>query len=77
MTWNYRVIKSHLPNGEEEFGIHEVYYDENGNPSMTTERAIAAYGETLDELRADVQRQLEALSKPVLTMDDFVGTNTS
>ena len=32
MTWNYRVIKRTYPDGTEIFAIHEVYYNEDGEP---------------------------------------------
>jgi hypothetical protein len=71
MTWNYRVVKHTDSEGITHFGIHEVYYDKDGRPSMYTESAMAPYGETLEELAEDLERMREALIKPVLTDEDF------
>jgi hypothetical protein len=53
MSWNYRVVKS------------EVYY-EDGKVDGWTEDAIAPGGETVDELREELQRMISCLDKPVL-----------
>ena len=76
--WNYRIVKkthdydSIVNPGEKHvtFGIHEVYY-RNGEPSMTTVDPMKPQGETLDELKEDVQHFLAALDKPVLNFEDF------
>jgi hypothetical protein len=60
--WNYRVIKRQ----DESFGIHEVYYDENGDPTMCTADPVTLYGDSVDEIVNDVNHILHALNKPVL-----------
>jgi hypothetical protein len=47
MSWNYRIVKFRHTDrhaklcGEEHFyGLHEVYYDEDGNPNGYTEHAV-------------------------------------
>ena len=30
MSWNYSVMRNEISNGQFEYGIYEVYYDENG-----------------------------------------------
>ena len=74
MTWNYRIIKEVVPGFGEElvdaYGVHEVYYDAEGKPTMCSE-AIQPYGETLDELKVDLERMMEAFEKPVLDMVQF------
>lgn len=71
MSWNHRVVKYTDGEGTTHFGVHEVYYDKEGRPSMYTESAMSPYGETLEELQLDLERMLGALTKPVLTDDDF------
>lgn len=71
MSWNHRIIKYTDGEGTTHFGIHEVYYGPTGRPEMYTESASAPYGESLYELREDLQRMLAAFDKPVLTDDDF------
>ena len=66
MSWNYRVIARPTPQQEWTFGIHEVYYAEDGAPEMWSEDPIAPFGETLGELRDDIIYQLAAFTKPAL-----------
>lgn len=74
--WNYRVVRKAYPPGadgtiEHALGIHEVYYDDNGDPQMVTEERMDPHGETLDELRADLAHMLKALDAPVLEYEVF------
>lgn len=66
MSWNYRVMRHVEPDGSEWFGIHEVYYDLDGNPVSWTERTIEPFGETPDDLTADLDRMSAAIHRPVL-----------
>lgn len=76
--WNYRVVY-HPPStymvGEQEFereeylAIHEVYYDENGDPTAMTINEIVTGDEGTDSLislKWILEHQLEALEKPIL-----------
>jgi hypothetical protein len=65
MTWNYRVVCTENE-AEVSYAIYEVYYDDDGRPEARTERPSYPAGETLEELREDVQRYLAALDQPVL-----------
>jgi hypothetical protein len=38
-TWNYRIIRHHEP--EVWFGLHEVYYDDQGRPESYTADPIS------------------------------------
>lgn len=66
MTWNHRVVK--VTEGDELFyGIHEAYYHKGeGEPYAWTDEPVAPIGETLDELRIELERMLAALDKPVI-----------
>lgn len=58
--WNHRVMdhKTYV-------GIHEVYYDENGEPmSWSKEPDIVA--DNVEDLRWLLQKMLESLDKPML-----------
>ena len=37
MSWNYRIMR-HEVDGEVWYGVHEVYYDVNGEPRLWTEK---------------------------------------
>lgn len=70
MTWNYRVL-AHRDGAGIYFQIHEVYYDEQGNPNGYTERGTTIGSETLESLRSELERMKECLDKPVLSYSDF------
>lgn len=76
--WNYRVVRKTFLIGEEteyRYEIHEVYYRE-GKPSMTTVEAMDPHGETIDNLREDLEWMKRALDKPVLdyeTLEEIDG----
>lgn len=65
--WNYRVIRQ--VEGEEiVWGIHEVYYAEDGSIEGWTANAIDPHGNTLEELAADLTMMRRALGEQVLTV---------
>jgi hypothetical protein len=67
LTWNYRIIRHVDPEGEW-YGIHEVYYDDQGQPHSLTANPVPIDAETPEELRRLLD---EAFEKPVLNYDDF------
>src|SRR4051812_5696242 len=77
MPWNHRVIKTVHPipgtsESETFYQIHEVYYDKDANiPTSCTVTAVAPGGETIDELRAELERMLKCLDKPSIDMEYF------
>ena len=62
MSWNYRVVRTKFPDGEEEFGIHEMYYDSDA----PTADPVPVVGESINHLRWILDRMREALDKPVI-----------
>ena len=74
MTWNHRVVKYETRNlfGDPDVGyaIHEVFYDNNGNVQGMTSNPVKPCGDTKDELRLELMRMLDALTKPDLDYDD-------
>ena len=72
MTWNYRVLSRTTASGTETWlGIYEVYYDADGNPVNCSESEVSPYGETLEELLADLKKYAAAAEKPILRWEDF------
>lgn len=74
MTWNYRVVKKSntgYDNLDEYYGIHEVYYDDDGKPEMVTVDPVGAAGDTLEELKHDLAYMIAALDMPVLNYEDI------
>lgn len=66
MTWDYRVIED-----KEKFRIHEVYYNDAGEITAISEDPIVPEGETLEELKADLEYYFTALKIPVLKKDEI------
>lgn len=72
MSWNYRVVKT-IVCGEESYGIHEVYYDEQGEPRMFSADPCPVYSETLEGLEKEISRFEAALGRPILQESNFPG----
>lgn len=77
MSWNYRVmrIKGELipghPGTEEAFyRIHEVYY-EGDTPNAWSTDPMAPYGDTVEDLQADIQLMMKAFDQPVLDLEEL------
>ncbi len=70
MTWNYRVLRRESnPIWGETFYYHAIYavYYNGDKPSTCSKEPTNPYSEEgVDVLRADLQRMMEALDKPVL-----------
>jgi hypothetical protein len=67
MSWDYRVIEH-----EGMFTIHEVYYNDKGDITSISEDPMGPSGETLEELKDDMQYFLQALGMPVLKKEEIV-----
>ena len=87
MSWNYRVSKKRLTvdilkdevtgevvdsYSEDRFGICEVYYNDKGDITFTSENFIEPYGETLEDLKANFDDMKKAFELPVLDLDNIV-----
>ena len=70
MTWSYRIVHK-VYDGADEYTIHEIYYDNEGNPQLITVNPIAPYGNTHEEFKEDMKYYLMALEKPVLEYDEI------
>lgn len=81
MSWNYRIGRKTLKYKvdlsddyyeEDQYGIVECYYNEEGEIYATTERFIEPYGETLEDLKRSFEKMKEAFDKEVLDLDNIV-----
>ena len=87
MSWSYRVAKKRLTvdilkdevtgevvdsYSEDQFGICEVYYNDKGDITFTSENFIEPYGETLEDLKANFEDMQKAFELPVLDLDNIV-----
>ncbi|MET3878841.1 hypothetical protein [Chitinophaga sp. OAE865] len=66
MSWNYRVMKRKNKSGEYEFGIYEVYYDEEGNIESWTENPVTPVCSSGDGLLYELNLMIDALKKDIL-----------
>lgn len=66
MMWNYRVIEH-----EEMFHIHEAYYNDKGEITAISEDPMYPCGESLDELKGDMERFFQAFVRPVLKKEEI------
>lgn len=65
---NYRVVEVDDGRGDPWFCIHEVYYHPDGSVKYFSAYGSDAFGDTPDELEADLQAMQDALAKPVLKL---------
>ena len=87
MSWNYRAAKKRLTvdilkdevtgevvdsYSEDQFGICEVYYNDKGDITFTSENFIEPYGETLEELKVNFEDMQKAFELPVIDLDNIV-----
>lgn len=67
MSWNHRVMKHDKADGDDDwYQIHEVYYDSKRKPESWTVEGIAPGGNTLEDLRDELLKMLEATEKEIL-----------
>jgi hypothetical protein len=70
MSWNYRVVKTvtKIPLGDTDisYGIHEVYYDSNGDIISISEGLAHPISDDLEGLQWNLERMIEACKKPVI-----------
>ena len=63
--WNHRVVKR-IVGGYPEYGIHEVYYNDDGSIQGYTDRPVSVASSELGDLRVTLERMLACLEKEVL-----------
>ena len=67
MSWNHRVMKHEKADGDDDwYQIHEVFYDSNRQPESWTVEGIAPGVNTLEELRDELLKMLEATEEQIL-----------
>jgi len=67
MNWDYRVI-----NHDGMFTIHEVSYNDKGDITSISQDPMGPSGDTLEELKDDMEYFLQALDMPVLNKEEIV-----
>jgi hypothetical protein len=64
--FDYRVVRR-----GREFAIHEVFYDRNGNPTSCTEDALSPATLSVEDLKHELEKMLEATERPSLDYKIF------
>jgi len=59
-------MKRVFENGDSEYSIHEVYYNDNDQVEAWTENPIAPTAENMKELKQTLERMALAAKKPIL-----------
>ena len=86
MSWSYRICTKKLVSDvcdldtgkvleaytEDQFGICEVYYNDKGDITFTSENFIEPYGGTLEEIKVNFDDMKKAFELPVLDLDNIV-----
>jgi len=68
--WNYRVVRK-VVDDEVIFGIHESYYDNDGNLEGITENPISIYAEeNLENLAKEMGYIVQALEADVIKYEE-------
>ena len=71
MTWNHRLVHQRR-DGTDFFGIHEVFYDEDGRPvNVTVDPMDVGWFESKEEIALELHMMAKALDEPVLEYEDF------
>jgi len=65
--WNHRVVQN---DKDGLLQIHEIYYNDNGEIWLWS-NPVTPSGETIDELKNDVEYFIAAFDKPVLNTRDL------
>lgn len=73
MSWNYRVMRLATLDGTPWYQIHSVFYHENGKIKAHSARMVGVGGESLEELRGELETLRLALEKPVLEYSEESG----
>ena len=66
MSWNHRVVRD-----ADDMRIYDIYYDANGAPIAMHAVPTYVYGETLTDLRRQMELMLAALDKPILLASEI------
>ena len=74
--WDYRVVRKESVDGSDEwYSIQEIYYDDDGQPMAQTIDLIIE-GDTITEMRTQLERMINCLGQPVLDESDIIPTSS-
>ena len=70
MSWNYRLMAQPDGSGGMWFEIHEVYYDEKGEPESYTTIPADVSGGDIDDIMFGLSGMKDAINRPILWLGD-------
>jgi len=74
--WDYRVVRKESKDGSNEwYSIQEIYYDDDGQPMAQT-IDLTIEGDTITEMRTQLERMINCLGQPVLDESDIIPTSS-
>ena len=76
-SWEYRVVSKVYSNAHldaKTYSIHEVYRDEQGKIVGYTD-SVEPAGDTLEDLRQDLELMFRATNKPVISHEELNSNN--
>ena len=65
MTWRYCITRTTTPDGYW-YEVREVYYNAEGEVEGWTVDEVAPCGDSVNDVRSDLERMTEALHRPIL-----------
>jgi hypothetical protein len=68
--WNYRIMKRKNDQGQFDFGVYEVFYDDNGKIARWTENSVTPTCESENDLKSEIKIMMDAFDKETLTYDE-------
>ena len=66
MSWNYRVMKREVSKGEFEFGIYEVFYNDDGSINGWTADSLTPIIDNAEGLKHEMEIMLKAFEEEVV-----------
>ena len=70
MSWNYRIMKREVSQNEFEFGIYEVFYNEDGTIKGYTQDSLVPVVDSIHGLKQELGVMLKAFDKDVLNYEE-------
>jgi len=61
--WNNRIVKHEGSTGEVWYSVHEVFYNDNGGIKFYTENPITIFGETVEEVKSQLEMIMKDIEK--------------
>ena len=75
--WDYRAVRRELEDGEtgDWYSVQEIYYDDETGEPMAQTMDLMIEGDTITEMRTQLENMLKSLDEPVLDESDIVDTS--